>query len=192
MTPTELPSLSRGRVVQVIVATAVLLVAIAGLWHWWLPVAIAPLHWHPPAMGIGAVVGLLLTAASLLLAHLWPAYREAVHTYLQMVVAPLELPDLLLLGLFPAASEELLFRGVALAALGNNMVAVLVSGLVFGFLHLASPKHYPYVLFASLVGWILGALTLLTANLVPALAAHLVINLVSALYWRQQLAKKSR
>jgi membrane protease YdiL (CAAX protease family) len=179
-------------VVQVIVATAVLLVAIAGLWHWWLPVAIAPLHWHPPAMGIGAVVGLLLTAASLLLAHLWPAYREAVHTYLQMVVAPLELPDLLLLGLFPAASEELLFRGVALAALGNNMVAVLVSGLVFGFLHLASPKHYPYVLFASLVGWILGALTLLTANLVPALAAHLVINLVSALYWRQQLAKKSR
>ncbi|NJK34972.1 MAG: CPBP family intramembrane metalloprotease [Oscillatoriales cyanobacterium SM2_2_1] len=192
MMPPDAPSLSRTRVVQVIIVTAVLLVAIAGLWHLWLPVAITPLHWHPLALGMGLVLGVAITATSVLLTRIWPAYGEAVEAYLQMVVAPLEPPDLLILGLFPAASEELLFRGVALSALGNNTEAVLISGLVFGFLHLASAKHYPYVLFASMVGVVLGALTLLTANLVPAVTAHAVINIASALYWRQQLTKKSR
>ena len=53
--------------------------------------------------------------------RLWPAYRQSADVYLALVLKPLILMDLIWLGLLPGLSEELLFRGVMLPALGLKL-----------------------------------------------------------------------
>jgi membrane protease YdiL (CAAX protease family) len=84
----------------------------------------------------------------------------------------------------PGLSEELLFRGIMLPALGLNLTAVIVSSLVFGVLHLSGLQQWPYVIWATIVGFALGYTALVTGNLMVPIVAHIVTNLVSSSLWK--------
>jgi uncharacterized protein len=88
------------------------------------------------------------------------------------------------LGLLPGLSEELLFRGIMLPALGFNLAAVAVSSILFGVLHLSGNGQWPYVVWATIVGFALGYCALITGNLVVPVVAHIITNLVSGLLWK--------
>jgi hypothetical protein len=103
-----------------------------------------------------------------------------------MVLQPLALPDLIWLGLLPGLSEELLFRGVMIPALGGNHLAVIVSSLCFGVLHLSGLQQWPYVIWATIIGMILGYSALLSGNLLLPIVAHIVTNLLSSYFWKIQ------
>ncbi|HBY76884.1 MAG TPA: CPBP family intramembrane metalloprotease, partial [Cyanobacteria bacterium UBA11148] len=92
--------------------------------------------------------------------------------------------DIIWLGLLPGMSEELLFRGVMLPAVGLNPVGVLASSLVFGILHLSGPQQWPYVVWATIVGLLLGFSALITGNLLVPIVAHVVTNWVSSCLWK--------
>ena len=96
------------------------------------------------------------------------------------------LPDLLWLGLLPGLSEELLFRGVMLPALGFNHLAVIVSSICFGVLHLSGSGQWAYVFWATIVGVILGYSAFFSGNLLVPIVAHIVTNLVSSYLWKMQ------
>ena len=117
----DIEPLSRTQVLIAMGVTAVVLLFIAKLWLQFGSVTLMPIHGTINAilLGLGMAVG--ITTASSLIYHLWSAYRQSADFYLQLVIKPLVLPDLIWLGLLPGMSEELLFRGVMLPAIGLNL-----------------------------------------------------------------------
>jgi hypothetical protein len=121
---------------------------------------------------------------STLVYRLWPAYRQSADVYLELVIKPLVWPDLIWLGLLPGISEELLFRGVMLPALGLNLLGLIGSSICFGISHLSGLKQWPYAAWATAVGLILGLSALETGNLFVPILAHIVTNLISGVSWK--------
>lgn len=180
----ELEPLTRTQILMAMGVTAVVLLLIARLWLQFGSVSLLPLNWKGIALPLGLAIGLGVTAASSVVYRLWPAYRQSADFYLQLVLKPLLWPDIIWLGLLPGLSEELLFRGVMLPALGLNVTGLVVSSLLFGILHLSGPQQWPYVVWATTVGFLLGYSALATGNLLVPIVAHIVTNLVSSCVWK--------
>ena len=180
----EIEPLTRIQVLIAMGVTAVVLLVVAKLWLHFSSIALLPLHGTPDALFLGLAIGVGITAASSLVYRLWPAYRHSADYYLQLVLKPLVLPDLIWLGLLPGMSEELLFRGVMLPALGLNATGLVVTSLLFGILHLSGPQQWPYVVWASVVGLLLGFSALATGNLLVPIVAHIGTNLISSYLWK--------
>jgi len=180
----EIEPLNRTQILIVMGVTAILLLGISKLWQKLGSVELLPLVFDTNALiwGLGLAAG--ITVASSIIYRLWPAYRESANIYLNMVIRPLLWPDLIWLGLLPGLSEELLFRGVMLPALGLNLTAVIISSLLFGILHLSGAGQWPYVVWATIVGFSLGYVALITGNLLIPIAAHIITNLVSSCLWK--------
>lgn len=176
--------LSRTQILVVMGVTAIILLIIAKIWQKLGDVTLLKLEFSTDAylMGLGLAGGIVL--ASGLIYRLWPAYRKSADGYLEMVIRPLVWPDLIWLGLLPGLSEELLFRGVMIPALGFDLVAVIVSSLVFGVLHLSGLQQWPYVVWATVVGFALGYTALITGNLLIPIVAHILTNLISSSLWK--------
>jgi uncharacterized protein len=188
----ELEPLSRNQILIFMGITAIVLLAIAKIWQKLGGVRLLPVEFNTQALfwSLGLAAG--ITIASSLIYRLWPAYRRSADIYLEMVIKPLEWTDLIWLGLLPGLSEELLFRGVMLPALGLNLLAVLVSSVLFGVLHLSGNGQWSYVLWAAIVGFALGYCALVTGNLVVPVVAHIITNLVSGLLWKIKYWQKQQ
>jgi len=180
----ELPPLERSQILIGIAVTAVVLMAIARFIQWLGNVPLWDWQWNGETLLVGVALGLAITVASLTLYYLWPAYRESAKVYLNMVLEPLVLPDILWLGLLPGLSEELLFRGVMLPALGGGVVAIVISGVCFGLSHMSGRSQWPYAAWASVVGIALGVSAVMTGNLLVPVIAHTVANLLSSTFWK--------
>ncbi|WP_443029017.1 lysostaphin resistance A-like protein [Spirulina sp. CS-785/01] len=164
--------------------TAVLLLVVAKVWQYLGNVPLLPIEFTLPAVLLGIGLALGIAAISALVHRLWPAYRRSADFYLQLVIKPLIWPDLIWLGLLPGLSEELLFRGVMLPALGLNPLAVVLSSLLFGVLHLSGAQQWPYMIWAIVVGGILGTTALVTGNLLIPIVAHILTNFLSGFLWK--------
>ncbi|HEY9852540.1 MAG TPA: CPBP family intramembrane glutamic endopeptidase [Leptolyngbyaceae cyanobacterium] len=180
----EFEPLTRPQLLVAMGVTAIILLVIAKLWMQFGEVPLLNIKWTNLALPIGIAIGLGITAASSLIYRLWPSYRKSADMYLTLVLKPLLWPDLIWLGLLPGLSEELLFRGVMLPALGFNISGLIVSSICFGVLHLSGLQQWPYAIWATLVGLVLGYSALATGNLLVPIVAHVVTNLVSSLIWK--------
>ena len=180
----EIEPLTRTQVLIAMGVTAVVLLLVAKLWLHFGSVTLLPLHGTPEALLLGLAIAAGITGASSLVYRLWPSYRQSADFYLQLVLKPLVLPDIIWLGLLPGMSEELLFRGVMLPAVGLNAIGLVATSLLFGVLHLSGPQQWPYVVWASAVGFLLGFSALATGNLLVPIVAHIVTNLLSSYLWK--------
>ncbi len=178
-------ALTRFQVLIAMAATAVLLLICARLWLFLdSSTEMLPLNWSSSAALTGAGLGLGITAASSLLYQIWSAYRQSADYYLELVIKPLALPDLIWLGLLPGLSEELLFRGVMLPALGLTWFGLAISSLCFGILHFSGSQQWSYVIWATVIGALLGYSAILTGNLLVPIVAHITTNLLSSCIWK--------
>lgn len=180
----ELEPLTRMQVLVAMGGTAIVLLVIAKAWLQLGQVSLLPLKFTSLSLALGLGVGGFITVASILMYRLWPAYSRSADTYLKIVLSPLLWPDLIWLGLLPGLSEELLFRGVMLSDLGVNTLALIVSSLSFGVLHFSGEKQWPYVIWATVVGFILGYSAIATNNLLVPIIAHVFTNLMSGCLWK--------
>lgn len=180
----EIEPLTRTQVLIAMGVTAVVLLFVAKIWLHLGSVTLLPVRGTPEAVLLGLGLAVVITVASSLVYRLWPAYRQSADFYLQLVLKPLALPDLIWLGLLPGMSEELLFRGVMLPAVGLNPAGLVASSLLFGILHLSGPQQWPYVVWATAVGLLLGFSALATGNLLIPIVAHIVTNLLSSFLWK--------
>ena len=75
--------------------------------------------------------------------------------------------------------EELLYRGVLLQGMRkyNERFALIVSALIFGLMH----QNYQQFVLGFLVGLVLGAVTLRSGSIVPAVIFHIIMNTTSTL-----------
>lgn len=177
--------------VQILVAmgvTALVLLLIARFWLFFDTVDILSVNLSVTVLLIGIGIGLGITGASAIAYRLWPGYRKSADLYLKMVLEPLAWADLVWMGLLPGLSEELLFRGVMLPAIGLNMTGVIFSSLCFGILHLSGLQQWPYVIWATFIGLVLGISALLSGNLLVPIVAHITTNLVAGLFWKTRAA----
>lgn len=180
----KIQTLTRTQILVAMGVTAVLLLLIAKFWLRFGNISMLPLSWTAMALPLGLGFGLIITVASSLVYRLWAAYRRSADFYLELVLKPLLWPDLIWVGLLPGLSEELLFRGVMLPALGLNLTGVIVSSLCFGILHFSGSKEWPYVVWATAVGLLLGYSALFTGNLLVPIVAHIFTNLISSCSWK--------
>jgi uncharacterized protein len=180
----ELEPLSRSQVLIAMGVTAVLLLVVAKIWRYFAPVTTIPFTWDPIQTTMGVGIGIAITLASTVVYQLWPRYRASADLYLQLILSPLLWPDLIWLGLLPGLSEELLFRGVMLPAFGLNIVGLIASSLCFGVLHMSGRSQWPYVVWATAVGLLLGYSAMVTGNLLVPVVAHIVTNLISSSSWK--------
>lgn len=180
----EIEPLSRTQILVVMGVTAVVLLTVSKLWQKLGNVTMLPLLFdsHAVIWSIGLALGITITSS--IVYRLWSAYRHSADIYLELVVKPLIWSDLIWLGLLPGLSEELLFRGIMLPAFGLNLLAVIISSLLFGILHLSGANQWPYVVWATVVGFALGYVALITGNLVIPITAHIITNLVSSCLWK--------
>lgn len=176
--------LTRTQILGVLGVTAVILWLIAKLWLHFGSVSLLPISWTASVVPIGVGLGLIITAASSVVYQLWPAYRRSANFYLEFILKPLLLLDIIWVGLLPGLSEELLFRGVMLPALGLNITGVVLSSLCFGILHISGSQQWPYVVWATTIGLLLGYSALATNNLLVPIVAHVFTNLVSSYFWK--------
>ena len=181
--------LSRSQVLIAMAVTAIIFLGISKLWVYLTGIPMVPLYWNIEHGAIGLGIGLGVALLSSLIYEIWESYRIAAQEYLDMVLNPLEAVDLIWLGLLPGLSEEMLFRGVALSALGMNGIALIITSVVFGALHMASAKHLSYTVWAIAVGMMLGAITMYTGNLLSAIVAHIVTNSLSGVIWKYKQSK---
>ncbi|NEO55013.1 MAG: CPBP family intramembrane metalloprotease [Okeania sp. SIO3B5] len=179
----EIEPLTRTQVLVAMGVTALVLLAISKTCLL-LGVNLLPVSWNPRALLWGVAIALGITIASSLVYRIWPTYRRSADQYLKLVVNPLLWPDLIWLGLLPGLSEELLFRGVILSALGLDTVALIASSIFFGVLHLSGKQQWPYMLWATIVGIVLGYSALATGNLLIPIIAHILTNLISSSMWK--------
>lgn len=180
----EIEPLSRTQILVVMGITAVVLLAVAKIWQKIGSVTIMPLLFdrHALIWAAGLAGGIIF--ASSFIYRFWSAYRRSADIYLKLVVEPLVWADLIWLGLLPGLSEELLFRGVMLPAFGLNLFAVIISSCLFGILHLSGANQWPYVVWATIVGFAFGYVALITGNLLIPILAHIITNLVSGFVWK--------
>ncbi|MBC1241965.1 CPBP family intramembrane glutamic endopeptidase [Nostoc sp. 2RC] len=188
----EMPYLTRIQVLGAMGATAIILLIVAKLWLYFGNFSLFSWNFNERDLLLGVGLGFAITALSGLTYRLWSSYRKSADFYLEVILKPLTLPDLIWLGLLPGLSEELLFRGVMLPALGFDDLAVIVSSLCFGVLHLSGSQQWPYVVWASIVGIILGYSALLTGNLLVPIAAHIMTNWISSYMWKIWELSKSK
>ncbi len=180
----DIEPLTRTQILVVMGVTAVILLAIAKIWQRLGSISLLKVQFTAIALLWSLALAGGIIAASSLIYRLWPSYRQSADVYLDLVIKPLIWPDLIWLGLLPGLSEDLLFRGVMLPALGLDITAVVVSSIVFGVLHLSGVQQWPYVIWATVVGLALGYSALLSGNLVIPIVAHILTNLISSSLWK--------
>jgi uncharacterized protein len=180
----DVPYLTRTQVLIAMGVTALILWIIAKLWLRFGNLSLFDWRWDDTHFIVGIVLGLSITTFSGILYRFSRPYRHSADYYLELVIKPLAYPDLIWLGLLPGLSEELLFRGVMIPALGGSHLAVILSSICFGVLHLNGAQQWSYVIWASIVGLLLGYSALLSGNLLVPIAAHVVTNLVSSYFWK--------
>lgn len=186
----EFEPLTRTQVLFAMGVTAIILLVVAKLWVQFGSAYILPLQISVSAIAIGLGLGSLITLTSSIIYSLWADYRLSADLYLQLVLKPLVIPDLIWLGLLPGLSEELLFRGLMLPAFGMDAFGLAISSLCFGILHLSSPRQWSYVVWATVVGMVLGLSALMTGNLLVPIVAHVVTNWLSSALWKLGQARR--
>jgi uncharacterized protein len=187
----ELETLSRTQILIAMGLTAVLLLVVAKIWLRLDPTPQLPLRWNSLDLLWGLSLGVGITVCSALLYQLWPRYRAAADWYLQLILKPLVWSDVPWLGLLPGMSEELLFRGVMLPALGLNWIGLVASSLCFGVLHMSSWQQWPYVAWATVIGFALGYSALVTGNLLVPVTAHILTNIIASMTWKWMYQRQS-
>ena len=182
----QMEPLSRVQILVAMGVTALVLLLVARLWLLLDSVILLSVEFNAEILLLGLSIGLGITGASAIAYEVWPGYRKSADMYLHLVLEPLTWGDLIWMGLLPGLSEELLFRGVMLPAIGLNVYGVVFSSLCFGVLHLSGLQQWPYVAWATVIGTVLAMSALLSGNLLVPILAHTTTNLVASLFWKVQ------
>lgn len=134
-----------------------------------------------------SLLGLVATLPMLLLFFVclkWPVgplkpIQQICEEVLVPLLSPCTILDMALISLLAGVGEEMLFRGVAQAALtswfGNVVIGQLGASVLFGFCHAITAEYF---VLATLLGVYLGGLWLYTGNLLAPIIAHGVYDFI--------------
>ena len=138
------------------------------------------------AAGGAVIAGLVVWATRHTVARF--TWAKRLHGELRPMARGMRTVDAFALALLSGLGEELMFRSLALPALG-----LVASSLLFGVVHQKrGPGRWAWVGWATAVGFGLGLLFALTGSLVGCVLAHALVNAVNLLYLRDHDAEPPR
>jgi len=144
------------------------------------------LHWSVSEFLLGPVATLPMLAAFFLLLRSRLSSIERIRRLFDEIALPFfgayTWFELAVLSLLAGIGEEMLFRGMAQAALDHWLgpwLALALASLLFGLLHALTPA---YAILASLAGAYLGAIWLATGNLLVVIEAHALYDFIALSY----------
>jgi membrane protease YdiL (CAAX protease family) len=139
----------------------------------------------PPALGhalsllLGGAIAVATVGATRQFVRRWD-WARALHADLRPTVRGASGGAILVLGIASAASEELFFRGLLTTALG-----LVVSSFAFGLLHQVRGRaRWVWAAWATVMGFLFGALLLSTGSLLGPIVAHAAINVANLRFLR--------
>lgn len=116
--------------------------------------------------------------------NLIPFSPETAKSYMKMSAAPVEgvkpLLAFFVISIAAPVIEETFFRGTLLRRLAgeiNPLYALVIVSLVFGLMH----GQIIWILYASVLGLVLGLIYLLYGSIYPSMVVHICFNLVSGI-----------
>jgi membrane protease YdiL (CAAX protease family) len=163
------------------------LVLLACLLGWLLgSSAFATFHWTVSGLLFGLLATLPMVAGFFLLLR---SRRRSIQR-IRQIFNDVAIPflgastwfDLAILSLMAGIGEEMLFRGVAQAALDNWLspwFGLALASVLFGLLHALTPA---YAILALLAGAYLGVVWLATGNLLVVIEAHSLYDFIALSY----------
>ncbi|MTF37472.1 CPBP family intramembrane glutamic endopeptidase [Cyanobacterium aponinum] len=187
MTESNQPNLNfftRTQILGFMGITALILLIISQIWQRLGKINLIPVKFNLHDFSMGVLIAIAIILASSILTRVWEDYRHSAEKYLNLIISPLILADLIWVGLLPGLSEELLFRGVMLPAFGYDWLALILSSVFFGILHWSEVSSWHYVVWAIIIGFVLGYSAYITGNLLVPIVAHSLTNFVSSLLWK--------
>jgi membrane protease YdiL (CAAX protease family) len=134
-------------------------------------------------LGVMLAAAAAVTGARFVLKQQWGEFREAIDRSNKQVLTSLGWPDVVLVALLSGVSEELLFRWALISGTWPDARGVLLSGAVFGVLHVSGGRNAAFAAWAAGVGWLYGAALLATGNVWVPAGAHALANFASAAAW---------
>jgi membrane protease YdiL (CAAX protease family) len=135
---------------------------------------------------IGLLAALVLAAINyVLLEHLpggWivDGVRAVYRELLIPLFSRVSRPGIVLIGIAAGIGEEWLFRGVLQPTLGLAPASIL-----FGLAHVGGSRMLPFGVWATAMGFALGALAIATGGLLAPIVAHGVYDIVALEYIRR-------
>ncbi|KAL5230701.1 hypothetical protein ABZP36_029477 [Zizania latifolia] len=140
--------------------------------------------WH-----LELVAGLVIIVSSsrYILLQTWSDFRnssETAKTANRQILTSLETLDYIVVACLPGISEELLFRGALMPIFGLNWISALVTGAIFGVLHLGNGRKYSFAIWATFVGVAYGLATIASSSIIVPMASHSINNIIGGLIWR--------
>ncbi len=122
-------------------------------------------------VALGAGVGLVVVGLSRVLEYAFEWARALSHS-MKALLGDMDSSTILILAVFSALGEELLFRGLLQPAIG-----IVWSSLIFGGLHIGPNRSYiPWTIMAVGMGFAFGGMFYYTGNLLAPILAHFTIN----------------
>lgn len=107
-------------------------------------------------------------------------WARALQAELAPVVRGTSDRDILIAALASGVAEELLFRGLLL-----QLVGIVLSSLFFGAVHqVRGPARWAWIVWATLMGALLGAIFVATGSLLGPVVAHVLTNAVNLKFVR--------
>lgn len=126
---------------------------------------------HAYSLALGIAIGALVVVATRRLVERFVWAQELANA-LRPFARGLSGVGIIVVALLSSVGEELLFRGLLQPWLG-----LVAQALLFGALHqMRGPGRWAWILWASAVGVLFGALFAATGSLLGPIAAHAVIN----------------
>ncbi len=122
-----------------------------------------------------AMLGLALGSLVVMLTRPMVArlgWARALHMELRPVASGINTTGIVVLAILSALGEELLFRGLL-----HSWLGLVPQAIIFGLVHqLPGKSRWVWVLWATLMGLLLGSIFELTGSLCGPILAHAVIN----------------
>ena len=150
------------------------------------------INWDPPAILVGVAASLpMLAGLAAIVKSRWGwcvSLRRVVDELVVPLFAGCSVGQLALLSLVAGFAEELLFRGLIQAELGNwlsPVIGLVAASLLFGLAH---PITVAYAAVVTIAGFYLGGLWLWSGNLLIPIVTHAVYDFVALVY----LARRPR
>jgi membrane protease YdiL (CAAX protease family) len=144
-----------------------------------LPAFAGGLVGHVVSLAAGVALALVTLEATRQFVRRW-GWARALHSDLRPAIRGAGDGTILILGIASALGEELFFRGLLTTTLG-----LVASSLAFGLLHQVRGRgRWVWAGWATVMGFLFGALLLATGSLLGALVAHAAINVCNLRFLR--------
>lgn len=173
--------LTRAQVLRLLTGQELFLLVLSLGWGWLdpgLPVWKITVHWQ--AVGWGIVGALAMLATSALMLWLSQPLRQAIEAVDSLVFSRLQPSDFIYLAIWAGVAEEFFFRGVLQERFG-----LIPASILFGLVHIPSPRHWHYGLWATVASLYLGWVYALSGNLLTVMILHAVNNALGLWLWRK-------